>query len=81
MNQEPDRTVELATCHSIEVKDLLDALGLSAFPVAKLVITASPGKLVEATATLYVPETKAQAMVEAFKKEPNSTVKSIGIML
>jgi hypothetical protein len=81
MNREPDRTVELVTCHSVEVKDLLAALGLSSFPVAKLVIEAVPGKLVEVRATLYVPETKAQAMVEAFKQEPNSTVKSIGLIV
>lgn len=81
MSKEPDVEVNMTTCHSLHLQDLLAVLGLSGYPVTRLNITAAPNKFVEATATLCVPETQAQALVEAFKQDLNPTVKSIGIML
>lgn len=80
MSDENYTKVQLTTCHSLAVVQLLDVLGLRGFPVARLVISAEPEKLVEVTATLHVPETQTQALVEAFKQDPNPTVKSIGVM-
>lgn len=80
MSGENYTKVQLTTCHSLELQDLLVALGLSSFPVAELTIVAKPGEFVEARATLHVPETQTLALVEAFKQDPNPTVKSIGVM-